>query len=319
MASILRTLWARFTGHNEPTEAAPADAVEYKRCRIRAAPYETAGGYQTAGVIEKDFTDGVREHRFVRAEAHPSRDDAAAFGIAKGKQIIDQHGDRVTVRLGASLEEKERLNALLKSSAVSEWGHAAPTGCGSVTRGMRPGSLTTSELSRVPRIVPKSTEGDMDDRITVRETFSSRDEAEEARERLEYGGFARNSMNIMRGDQFELSIHTRPENRDRVQECIEGSDFMFEARRYGRQISEHAPSPGQTALLVGVIGAVGAALYYAYTRSRDLHAATYSSRERSAVRRLYEAHREEHERGTAPRHYADRSPGLRSDAASYGA
>jgi hypothetical protein len=141
----------------------------------------------------------------------------------------------------------------------------------------------------------------MEDTITIRETYSSRDEAEEARERLEDGGFARNSMNIMRiGDHYELSIHTRPENRDRVQDYIEGSDFMFEARRYGRQISEHAPSPGQTALLFGVIGAVGAALYYAYTRRRDLYAETYPSRDRSAVRRLYEAHREEHERGTAP-------------------
>ena len=134
----------------------------------------------------------------------------------------------------------------------------------------------------------------MENKIIIRETFSNRDDAEEARDRLEYGGFARNSMNIMRiGDQFELSIHTRPENRDRVQDCIEGSDFMFEARQYGRQLIEHAPSPGQTALLFGVIGALGGMLYYAYTRRRDLYAETYPSRDRSAVRRLYEAHREE--------------------------
>lgn len=155
----------------------------------------------------------------------------------------------------------------------------------------------------------------MQDTITIRETFSSRDEAEGARERLESGGFSRNDMSLMRiGDQFELSIYTRPENRQRAQNCIEGSKGWFGTR----EIREHAPSPGQSALFFGVIAAVGAGLYYAYTRRRDLYAETYPSGQRSAVRRLYEAHREEHERGTTQR-YADRSPGLRSDAAGYGA
>jgi hypothetical protein len=71
------------------------DAVDYEGYRIRPAPYEANGGYQTAGVIEKDSPDGVKEHRFVRAETHPSRDAAVAFSIAKGKQIVDQQGDRV--------------------------------------------------------------------------------------------------------------------------------------------------------------------------------------------------------------------------------
>jgi hypothetical protein len=37
----------------------------------------------------------VKEHRFIRAETHPSRDDAAAFAVQKGRQIIDQQGERV--------------------------------------------------------------------------------------------------------------------------------------------------------------------------------------------------------------------------------
>ena len=65
-------------------------------------------------------------------------------------------------------------------------------------------------------------------------------------------------MNIMRiGDLFELTIHTRSENRQRVQECVNASDVMFEARRYGRQASDYTPSAGQSVLLVGVIGAIG--------------------------------------------------------------
>jgi hypothetical protein len=96
VASILKTLWSRFAGGegraaDEPVE----DAVEYEGYRIRPAPYEANGGYQTAGIIEKDFPDGVKTHRFVRAETHPSRDAAISFSTAKGKQIVDQQGDRV--------------------------------------------------------------------------------------------------------------------------------------------------------------------------------------------------------------------------------
>ena len=79
------------TGDREP----PAPAVEYKGYRIRPTPYATNGLYQTAGVIEKDFPDGAKEHRFIRAETHPSQDDANEFAITKAKQIIDQQGDRV--------------------------------------------------------------------------------------------------------------------------------------------------------------------------------------------------------------------------------
>jgi hypothetical protein len=132
----------------------------------------------------------------------------------------------------------------------------------------------------------------MQDTITIRETFSNRDDAEEARERLEDGGFARNSMNIMRiGDQYELAIHTRRENRQRVQDCL-SPGYIFEARRYGREVSEYAPSPSQSAWLFGVIAAIGAGLYYAYTRRRDLFAETYPARDGLPVRPLYEADQE---------------------------
>ncbi len=99
MASLFKDLWTRLTGGGSTSRQGEpaADAVEYKGFRIRPAPYSARGGYQTAGVIEKDFEAGMKEHRFVRAETHPSKDEAAAFAIAKGKQIIDEQGDRVFV------------------------------------------------------------------------------------------------------------------------------------------------------------------------------------------------------------------------------
>ena len=73
----------------------PPEAVEYKGYRIKPAPYRSNGVYQTAGTIEKDGPDGVREHRFIRADAYPSREDAINFTISKAKQIIDLQGDRI--------------------------------------------------------------------------------------------------------------------------------------------------------------------------------------------------------------------------------
>ena len=91
--SILKSL-ARLFGRTPSEQGeAPMDAVEYKGYRIRPAPYPATGGFQTAGTIEKDFPDGVKEHRFIRAETHANRDDAAQFAVAKGKQIVDQQGD----------------------------------------------------------------------------------------------------------------------------------------------------------------------------------------------------------------------------------
>ena len=37
----------------------------------------------------------MKTHRFIRAETHASKDDAAAFAISKGKQIIDERGDKI--------------------------------------------------------------------------------------------------------------------------------------------------------------------------------------------------------------------------------
>jgi hypothetical protein len=95
MLSVFKALWTRLAGGTGAVEAPSFDVVEYNGYQIRPVPYQAGAGYQTAGVIEKDFPDGIKEHRFVRAETHPSRDAAAAFAIAKGRQIVDEQGDRL--------------------------------------------------------------------------------------------------------------------------------------------------------------------------------------------------------------------------------
>jgi len=96
MFAKLKAAWNRLAGGSTgDADAHPGPAIEYKGYRIRPAPYRTDGVYQTAGIIEKDTPEGVKEHRFVRADTHPSKDDAIAFAISKAKQIIDLQGDRM--------------------------------------------------------------------------------------------------------------------------------------------------------------------------------------------------------------------------------
>ena len=73
----------------------PAEPVEYNGFVIRAAPFKSEGQYQTAGIIEREI-DGVRkEHRFIRADAHASYDDAVNFTLNKARQIIDLQGEKI--------------------------------------------------------------------------------------------------------------------------------------------------------------------------------------------------------------------------------
>jgi hypothetical protein len=96
MFSKLKAMFGGGGASAETAADAPLmEAVEYNGYRIRPAPYKSNGQFQTAGVIEKDFPDGMKQHRFIRAETHPSLDDAASFAISKAKQIIDQQGDRM--------------------------------------------------------------------------------------------------------------------------------------------------------------------------------------------------------------------------------
>jgi hypothetical protein len=90
---MLKALWGRLFGRETVETAGPA--TEYNGYRIHPAPYRRQGQYQTCGVIEREISGEVKEHRFIRAELHPSRETAIAFSIAKAKQIIDEQGERL--------------------------------------------------------------------------------------------------------------------------------------------------------------------------------------------------------------------------------
>ena len=97
MASMLSGFLRRLTGGGED-DAAPAargPAVEYEGYAIHGIPRRQGSQWLTAGLIAKEFPDGVKEHHFIRAETHASQDDASAFAVVKAKQIIDERGDKL--------------------------------------------------------------------------------------------------------------------------------------------------------------------------------------------------------------------------------
>jgi len=68
---------------------------EYNGFVIQAAPIEDGSQWLTAGVITKKIGEEQKEHQFIRADTHASREDAEAFSLTKARLIIDEQGDRL--------------------------------------------------------------------------------------------------------------------------------------------------------------------------------------------------------------------------------
>jgi hypothetical protein len=90
------SFWSALFGGGTAQAAKVSDPVEYKGYVICAAPYKNDGGqYQTAGSIARDIGGVRKEHRFIRADAYASYDDAVNFTLNKARQIVDLQGERI--------------------------------------------------------------------------------------------------------------------------------------------------------------------------------------------------------------------------------
>lgn len=89
------SFWKKIFGDSEAASGAGADMAreEYKGFVIRAALQPAGSEFQLAGSIEKEIGGDVKRHDFVRADRFSSKDEAASFTLAKGRQIIDEQGD----------------------------------------------------------------------------------------------------------------------------------------------------------------------------------------------------------------------------------
>ncbi len=92
------SFWKRLFG--SPTEEAalsgPSASLDHKGFTIRAEPYRAEGGqFQTAGTVTREVDGVVREHRFIRADRFGSQEEASDFSLSKGRQLVDEQGERM--------------------------------------------------------------------------------------------------------------------------------------------------------------------------------------------------------------------------------
>ena len=69
--------------------------AEHKGFTIEARPYKEGGQFQLAGVISKEIGGVRKEHKYIRADRFTSLDEAADIALVKGRQIIDEQGERL--------------------------------------------------------------------------------------------------------------------------------------------------------------------------------------------------------------------------------
>lgn len=95
---ILNTLFGGGgTAASEPKQVV-CDSEEYKGFLIEAAPMEESGQYRTAGSISKEVDGVLKKSRFIRADNSPDQSQAASHALAKGRQLVDEQGDRLLER-----------------------------------------------------------------------------------------------------------------------------------------------------------------------------------------------------------------------------
>lgn len=71
------------------------DQESYKGFLIKAIEMRAGSEYQLAGTIEKEIGGELKTYKFVRADRMSSKDDLMSMALGKGRQIIDEQGDRI--------------------------------------------------------------------------------------------------------------------------------------------------------------------------------------------------------------------------------
>ena len=91
MKSFLSRIFNSLTGQSSDSQEQKREAaVVYNGLSIYAVPIKEKRHWRMAGVIVKETENGDLERSFTRADTFASVDEAKAFAIRKGKQIIDE-------------------------------------------------------------------------------------------------------------------------------------------------------------------------------------------------------------------------------------
>lgn len=68
---------------------------DYKGFTLKAVAMSAGSEHQLAGAIEKEIGGELKTYKFVRADKFASREDATAMSLAKGRQLVDEQGDKL--------------------------------------------------------------------------------------------------------------------------------------------------------------------------------------------------------------------------------
>lgn len=93
--SFLKKLFGGGSEAKPSAQAGPVKELEHKGFLIKATPYKEGSEFQTCGVVSKEIDGELKEHRFVRADRFGDINTAADIAIVKGRQLIDEQGDRI--------------------------------------------------------------------------------------------------------------------------------------------------------------------------------------------------------------------------------
>jgi hypothetical protein len=94
--SWLARLFGTSAADAKSVPSAPTAEIEHHGFIIRAEPYKAEDGqFQTAGTILKEIDGEERRHQFVRADRFPTIESATEMALQKGRQIVEQQGERM--------------------------------------------------------------------------------------------------------------------------------------------------------------------------------------------------------------------------------
>lgn len=106
----------------------------------------------------------------------------------------------------------------------------------------------------------------MPDTTSLTAWFPSLEAARSARRRLVRAGFARNSIDLERvQDEFEVTISTREENRQRAEDALHGRFAIQDVRRAGETLRDFASD--NRGVILGMAALAGLALFLLTNRS----------------------------------------------------
>ena len=98
MASMFSGLLGGLFGGKSSAESGPAErgeGVDYNGFTIYPASCKSGAQWRTEGFIAKELDGDMKEHHFIRADTHSSKEDADACAVIKAKRIIDESGERM--------------------------------------------------------------------------------------------------------------------------------------------------------------------------------------------------------------------------------